>query len=373
MPQHVSALAPPPGITPNFEHPEDAIFTLNLVVNYLAIALATIAVALRIYVRLKIQNAFSKEDVFCCLGWVATMALFCAGALLGKYGGGHHEWEVESTRVEKFIQVQYAGVIAYGPATFLIKVTLLLVYVRVFSPFRKTIIFIYVFMAMLVAYYIPMQIIKMRLCYPIWKVWRDSEDGTCLDIKKIFVADTVISSITDLAILIIPIPLTWSLQMAAQKRIRYVALLGAGGLATAASIARLVLLVKLGDSPDRTFTGTLFYLLSTAEMGFGLLCACVPAINVFYLNLVRYITTTSASGSPTADIELGIGEYPNKAPIRAMTNQILRVDEISLIQAGKDDMDTKSDGRSVTDPTKYWEPPKAKYGVVRTVITAVDD
>lgn len=143
--------------------------------------------------------------------------------------------------------------VMYGPTAFITKVCLLWIMTRVFSPFRKTVIFIYVFMAIMLGYYIPAVIVKIRICGPISRFWDDSVEGSCLDQTSIILADAVVSVVSDMIVLILPLPLTMTLQMSKKKKLRVMALLGAGGLAVAASIIRLALIVATGQSKDSTF------------------------------------------------------------------------------------------------------------------------
>lgn len=142
--------------------------------------------------------------------------------------------------------------VMYGPTAYLTKVCLLWIMTRVFSPFRKAVIFIYAFMAVMLAYYIPAVIVKIRICDPISRFWDKDVEGTCLDETSIILADAVVSVVSDLIVLILPLPLTMSLQMKKKKKLRVIALLGAGGLAVAASIIRLALIVTTGQSKDGT-------------------------------------------------------------------------------------------------------------------------
>jgi hypothetical protein len=143
--------------------------------------------------------------------------------------------------------------VMYGPTAYLTKVCLLWIMTRVFSPFRKCIIFIKIFMGIMLAYYIPAVIVKIRICNPIPRFWDDTIAGTCLDKNSIILADAVVSVVSDLIILILPIPLTWSLQMSTKRKMRVMAILGAGGLAVASSIIRLALIVVTGQSTDVSF------------------------------------------------------------------------------------------------------------------------
>jgi hypothetical protein len=45
------AVAPPNGVIPNFEHPQDVLYTINLIVEVLCIALVIPFVSSRVYIR----------------------------------------------------------------------------------------------------------------------------------------------------------------------------------------------------------------------------------------------------------------------------------------------------------------------------------
>lgn len=142
--------------------------------------------------------------------------------------------------------------VMYGPTAYITKFCLLWIMTRVFSPFRKAVIFIYVFMGVMLAYYIPAVIVKIRLCNPISKFWNDDIEGSCMDQNAIIMADAIISVSSDLIVLLLPLPLTLSLQMPNKKKMRVIAILGAGGLAVASSIIRLVMTVVNATSKDTT-------------------------------------------------------------------------------------------------------------------------
>lgn len=210
----------------------------------------------------------------------------------------------------------------YGPTAFITKVCLLWIMTRVFSPFRKSVIFIYVFMAIMLGYYIPAVIVKIRICDPISRFWNRNVEGTCLDEASIILADAVVSVVSDLIILILPLPLTMSLQMAQKKKFRVMALLGAGGLAVTATIIRLALIVTTGQSKDATFafmrinmlgyipsptpTPTLTSILTpiftrNAEIAIGVICTCLPALSAL---LIRVFNDYGSTNKVTSDYKL---------------------------------------------------------------------
>ena len=149
----------------------------------------------------------------------------------------------------------YGTMVMYGPTAFLTKVSILLILSRVFSPYRTIVIFIYVFLGTMLAYYIPAVIVKVRICLPISYFWLGSpSNGSCLDDRAIFLADAIMSVVSDLMILCLPVILTRSLQMSTKKKMRVIGILGAGGLACASGVIRLVLIIQSKGSPDQTYT-----------------------------------------------------------------------------------------------------------------------
>lgn len=138
-----------------------------------------------------------------------------------------------------------------------VKLSLLSIMLRIFAPDRKKVLVIWIGLGILMCYYIPAFFIKVFFCKPISTYWYGPEiGGKCIDQQKVVIADSVISVASDLWILILPLPMIWSLHMSKIKKLRVMGVLGAGGLATAFSIWRLVIMVKAGGSTDITLLWT---------------------------------------------------------------------------------------------------------------------
>lgn len=172
---------------------------------------------------------------------------------VGNYGGGYHISDVSPSNQVIFRKFCYIATVLYCPMALLTKIALLSILIRIFAPYKTKILFIYVFLAALTIYYTIAEIIKIRMCEPVPEYWlRNDPNAKCLNQSAALVADSVISMVSDILILTLPLPLTWSLQMSRNKKLRVVGMLSAGGLATAFSIYRLVLVLRDGDSGDMT-------------------------------------------------------------------------------------------------------------------------
>lgn len=167
------------------------------------------------------------------------------------------------------MQALYADTLVYGPNAWFVKVTLLLVVIRVFSINRTFVIAGYAFIAAMAGYYVPVLFIKINICSPIRGFWDPSVPGThCLNQRAIFVADTVVSAVTDLAVLLAPVPVIMAIKMSLTQKIRVYLLLGAGGVATVASFIRMYLVIQLQQSTDQTVDFVRFNLLGYQDLTF---------------------------------------------------------------------------------------------------------
>lgn len=154
------------------------------------------------------------------------------------------------------VQSGYAATIFYAPMALAVKLALLLIITRVFgSVHKKTRKGIYVLIATLVVYYVSGIFIKIFVCWPIPAYWKGQTEK-CLDQSAIITADAIISVISDLVILVLPTPLTWSLQLSKKRRLRIIGMLGAGGVATGFSVYRLIMIIQEGKSPNQTMVFT---------------------------------------------------------------------------------------------------------------------
>lgn len=131
---------PPLGVTPNFEHPEDVLKTINTISIILVIAAMAPLVAGRIYIRVCVTKVFYVEDCkcrartcrgrvpdvpigFCVVSWVLSTGYCLTGifsgcitpprlkhfliVVVGAHGGGNHDWEVTKDNMIGFQQVPY--------------------------------------------------------------------------------------------------------------------------------------------------------------------------------------------------------------------------------------------------------------------------
>ncbi|KAF4815383.1 hypothetical protein CGCTS75_v013065 [Colletotrichum tropicale] len=248
MSSQVGAAPPPEGVVPNFENPTDVLHTINLVSQILSIVSVSIFMMIRCYVKWAMTPPFHIDDWMALVAWVLSIAYSATALVMQHYGGGYHVYEISKESLVGFK-----------------KLTLLLIVIRVFGTYKKTVIATYAVIVFMVGYYAPVLVIKTLICRPIAGFWDPDLPADCFNQRAVFVADTAVSAVTDLAVLTIPIPVAVTLRMSWSKRLKVLAMLSAGGIATAASIVRMILVVQLQKSNDEPVDFIRFNLLGGGE------------------------------------------------------------------------------------------------------------
>ncbi|BCS27674.1 uncharacterized protein APUU_60722S [Aspergillus puulaauensis] len=244
---------------------DNSLLQVNLSTQILCIALVTPVVILRLIIRKRLKQPFSVEDD-------------------GFAGGADTMASLSQDESETTFKISYASTIIYAPLAMAVKVTLLLVLARIYRPFRGAIA-VYVILALNVLYYFIILFVKAFICKPVSAYWtkatKPGGSGKCLDRPAVIIADSLISVISDIAILVLPVVFTWPLQMRLKVKVKVVSLLGLGGIAVGFSLYRLVLLIVDGNTPDQSILFMRVLLSGNAEAGIGLICACLPALSKY--------------------------------------------------------------------------------------------
>ena len=120
--------------------------------------------------------------------------------------------------------------IAYIPIIFITKLSILLLFLRIFVPGGKNrtywiiqgvILFNFLF-------YLANLPVEIWPCVPRSKLWMPTEPGHCINNEEVFVAGGTINVVSDFTILLLPIVEVWRLQMATQRKIGVSAVFATG-------------------------------------------------------------------------------------------------------------------------------------------------
>ncbi|KAK8042967.1 hypothetical protein PG994_013450 [Apiospora phragmitis] len=219
----IPALPPPPGATSNFDHPETLVHQ-NYIAMGIALPFVVVPFALRCYVRLWRKRVWIFEDWLALIAWIGTVSFCGTGASTMAHYGGRHSWDITKPQAQQAAYWFNVVSIHYGVTICIVKLTILWLYRRIFSPARHGAfdVGIVALIAFLVGFYVATNLAKIWQCIPREKIWVASLAGSCIDISMLLNVSGIVNTVTDVVILLLPIRAVWNLNLVARKKITVV-------------------------------------------------------------------------------------------------------------------------------------------------------
>jgi hypothetical protein len=132
------------------------------------------------------------------------------------------------------ICVQWFNVTAieYGLTIMLVKLSILMLYRRIFIPPRWSALDITLraLECVLVLFYVSISIVKIAQCTPREKIWNRKLPGRCINVNYLLNTSGMFNFLTDVLILLIPVKSVWKLQMKKKKKIQIVVIFTVGAV-----------------------------------------------------------------------------------------------------------------------------------------------
>lgn len=98
------------------------------------------------------------------------------------------------------------------------KLSILLMYYRIFRvPYFKKVA--YIISAFIIAWVICITFLFIFICVPVEKLWYPDLPGHCIDQVGTWIANAASTILSDVAILVLPIPQVWKLQLRRPEKI----------------------------------------------------------------------------------------------------------------------------------------------------------
>ncbi|KAL8986966.1 MAG: hypothetical protein Q9177_003786, partial [Variospora cf. flavescens] len=135
------------------------------------------------------------------------------------YGCGKHILMLDMDQITGFSKAFFATLCVFATACLALKFSILFFYHRIFAV-RKFTICVNIISAICIAWYIASIVSSFLICRPL-NCWWDKSNPDCKCINATHVGYFITSPpdiISNLAILILPIPWLWNLQMQTRKK-----------------------------------------------------------------------------------------------------------------------------------------------------------
>ncbi|OTB06303.1 hypothetical protein M426DRAFT_319043 [Hypoxylon sp. CI-4A] len=293
--------------------------------------LAVVFVATRLFARYLHGNTLLLADYLIIFALGLYIPFCVALALCTNSGLGKHAIFVTDARL---LQIYFiSSEVIYSVVIVTIKWSILAFYRRIFPQpwFRWALYGVAAFMG---AWMFTTVFAIIFQCIPIEFNWDTTIDGAhCINIGQMALATSILNVLTDVAILILPLPLVWKLNVSRQRRWGLIFLFALGGGACVVGITRAGYIGKLNATVDPTWDNVPAAYLSAVEVLAGFLVSCIPSYPVLF----RRGTGTNAaskqsgpSGGKTPGGSGRSGESSRKRPVMTW-NRITNTDEIELL------------------------------------------
>ncbi|KAF2197508.1 hypothetical protein GQ43DRAFT_402891 [Delitschia confertaspora ATCC 74209] len=238
--------------------------------------LAGIIVLLRIYTRFFLVRCAGIEDYAIIFAMLCSIGLTIAIATQAHYGMGHHIAELEDSDMINSLKAFWGSLIMYYLALGTTKSSILLQYNRVFQTKKFRLTCNLVLLAVIV-YSIWTVFGSIFACYPIKAFWT-KERATCIDQFAMWFTNAGINILTDLVIIILPMPVIRRLNLAKKQKGALIGIFAVGGFVCIVSILRLQSLISISNSWDPTYDNPPAATWSSVETNVGIICSCLPCL-----------------------------------------------------------------------------------------------
>ncbi|KAF3407307.1 hypothetical protein DPV78_001096 [Talaromyces pinophilus] len=244
------------------------------------VALMTVAIALlfaRFYTRRHLIDAVQASDYMALLASmfaVTFVGIFIAAVI---YGVGMHESDIDPLDHIQQKKLYWLSTPFYNASILTAKASIIIQYFHVFPTKRmRTVCWI---MAIVIAIYGTWVILSGFLnCIPVARFWDPNVPGHCLAYRPLWYSNAALNILTDVVILIMPIPALMPLDLPLRQKVGCCCVFALGGFVCITSICRLYSLTITFNSHDRSYDNLAVLMWSAIECNTGVICACIPTL-----------------------------------------------------------------------------------------------
>lgn len=267
-------------------------WSLQVVVSITTLAL--VAVGLRIWSRCLKGQALWWDDymIIFSMAW----ALVTVGFIFAMYsqGMGIHADKVPLDNIIMMAKYLVVAEILYVWNLGWTKLSLLLMYYRIFHiPFFKKVA--WVVGAFVMAWVVCITFLFIFICVPVEKLWYPDLPGHCIDQVGTWIANAASTLISDVVILLLPVPQVWRLQLRLAEKIALTLAFSLGFFVVFVSAYRTsVLFTYSNKDPSYTLAPTVGW--TAIEFSAGIISACLPTLRPAIHVLARAVGIKGSFG-----------------------------------------------------------------------------
>lgn len=259
------------------------------------VILAGLTVILRFIARGAIKHVLGPED-WCILAAV----MFSVGntvcmVIQAQHAIGRHFVDVSMYDLTEFLKAAFLAIIFYNISLTLTKISIVLLYLRLFQGTERR--WIFTVLGMVILYGLWVFCVSTFNCNPISAAWDlTAVNPRCLPKAPIWFTNASLNIITDFAIFLLPIPVIKKLNLPKRHKIGVVGVFAVGFFICIVSIMRLYSLYIAATSTDPTWDNIGIANWSCIELNTSILCACLPTLKPILSFIFPRLLSSSEEG-----------------------------------------------------------------------------
>ncbi|KAL4878129.1 hypothetical protein BJY04DRAFT_221486 [Aspergillus karnatakaensis] len=338
-----------------------------LALNFAFPALATIAVLLRIYIRVWTRT-FALDDWLMCLAGTLYWAETATSYKVIKYNWmGYHVWDIPFPNPDATLawKYSYATEIIYNPILSIVKYSILCFLLRLTGQKTEVKRAIWIIIGINTIVMVTTLFLTVFRCVPIAYHWNPTAypDTKCLVFADFVTGTACATLFTDVLVLILPTWIVYNLRMAQKQKLMLIGILSLGLVGVIAGIVRIVLLDiydrKLASGSIADYNYNVYFALSTIEIGLVIVAACAPSFKPLVAKILPKLFSTRSRNGPSYSYNRG----------GASGGRMYDLDNLSRTRR------TQNDGNHVLVETRNEressDSPEPKAGIMLTTETEV--
>ncbi|KAJ5356390.1 hypothetical protein N7517_010999 [Penicillium concentricum] len=271
-----------------------------LVVTAVLTAISTVIVAMRFYARLGLMKITGREDWAILISLIFSLVYLALVAAQLHYKMGVHSSLLSSHILQQQLKCLWAAIPMYNASLAFTKFSILFQYLRIFpgKPFRLACYF----MMAVVATYSSWAIVSGFVnCVPVAKFWNKDLPGSCLNFEAVWFFNASMNITTDIALLMLPMPLLSKLQLPRTQKIALMGVFAMGILVVVTSILRLSSLREVAKSPDTSYSNVAAAYWTAAECNVAIMCSCLPFLRPIISRIFPRLLSAGSSNRYAAN------------------------------------------------------------------------
>ncbi|KAF1844010.1 uncharacterized protein K460DRAFT_155831 [Cucurbitaria berberidis CBS 394.84] len=285
----------PQGYVVDLANPQRSGLAANFWFGVVGMAVSAAFMGIRIFTKTALARNFSADDGVLIVSWAFSVAI--QTVILYQYGRGFlgiHIWELTGHDVNTALNLISVASILYCPFLACAKFSLLFFYLKL-SHLRWFRLCVYANMFLVVGYNIALVFPLIFTCTPFMKTFDVTiTEGTCINRTPLYMATAVLNMLTDVALLVLPIPMIVSLQMPKVQKAGLICIFGVGSATCVTSAVRLGLLFPMLKTIDQTWAIVTPGIWILIEANLVIITGCLPTMRLFFRHVAPHLIGESS-------------------------------------------------------------------------------